>query len=137
MNRVQDVKKLVAMLAERNLPEARDPLTNQRPWGSYAVISKGRGWQVKVIEVLPHQKMSLQLHHQRDEHWIVIEGTAAVVLGDEERTMNVHDHALVPKELRHRIGNPTDRILRIIELQQGDYLGEDDIVRFQDDYGRS
>jgi mannose-1-phosphate guanylyltransferase/mannose-6-phosphate isomerase len=136
MNRVQDVKKLVAMLAERGMPEVRDPLTNHRPWGSYTIVSKGRGWQVKFIEVLPHQRMSLQLHHERDEHWIVIEGTASVVLGDEERTMQVHDQAFVPRELRHRIGNSTDRMLRIIELQQGDYLGEDDIVRFQDEYGR-
>ena len=137
MSRVQDVKKLVALLAARGFPEVKDPLTNTRPWGSYTVVSKGKGWQVKLIEVLPHQKMSLQLHHRRDEHWIVIEGAASVVLGDEQRTMRLHDHALVPRELPHRIGNATDRVLRIVELQQGEYLGEDDIVRFEDDYGRA
>ena len=78
----------------------------------------------------------LQLHHRRDEHWIVVEGTASVVIGKETRTMRKNDHALIRRRQKHRIGNPTGRPLRILELQQGDYLSEDDIVRFEDRYGR-
>jgi mannose-1-phosphate guanylyltransferase/mannose-6-phosphate isomerase len=136
MGHVQNVRKLVAMLSARGLPEVTDSPTIHRPWGSFTVISKGPGWQLKLIEVLPHQKMSLQMHRLRDEHWIVMEGAASVVLGDGERTMHENEHALVPKWMKHRIGNESDRILRIVELQQGDYLGEDDIVRFEDIYGR-
>ncbi len=136
MNRGQDIKRLVALLKARGDPEAEQAATTYRPWGSFIVIERGEGYQVKLIDVLPRQQMSLQLHHRRDEHWIVVEGTASVVIGKETRTMRKNDHALIRRRQKHRIGNPTGRPLRILELQQGDYLGEDDIVRFEDRYGR-
>jgi mannose-1-phosphate guanylyltransferase/mannose-6-phosphate isomerase len=136
MSKVQDVKKLVAVLAERGVPEVKDPPTVTRPWGNFTVVAKGPGYQLKVIEVLPNQRMSLQYHHQRDEHWIVMEGTARVVLGDEARDLIQNEHARIPRGLVHRMGNTSERMLRVMELQQGDYLGEDDIVRLEDQYGR-
>jgi mannose-6-phosphate isomerase-like protein (cupin superfamily) len=78
----------------------------------------------------------LQFHHRRDEHWIVMEGTAHVVIGDASRALGANEHARIPRGLVHRMGNETGRLIRVMELQQGDYLGEDDIVRLEDDYGR-
>jgi len=137
MSKVQDVKALVAELAARGMTEVKDTTSTTRPWGNFRVLAKGPGYQLKVIEVLPHQQMSLQYHHHRDEHWIVMEGTARVVVGDSTRALGENEHQRIPRGLVHRMGNETDRPVRVMELQQGDYLGEDDIVRLEDDYGRA
>lgn len=107
-----------------------------RPWGKWIVLDIGPAYIVKRIEVMPHQQLSLQLHHHRSEHWIVISGSAEITIG--ERVFNAPNgtHAFIPLETKHRIVNKTDTSLIFIEIQIGDLLDENDIVRFQDVYGR-
>ncbi|OYT69879.1 MAG: mannose-6-phosphate isomerase [Chloracidobacterium sp. CP2_5A] len=107
-----------------------------RPWGQYAVIDEGLGYKVKRIEVLPGQRLSYQKHAQRDEHWIVVQGCAQVTIDGRERLVRVGEAVDVPTGAAHRIANPSADLLVLIEIQLGEYLGEDDIVRLQDDYGR-
>lgn len=135
--RVQDIKHLVEHLKERGLPEVDGIEASTRPWGSYAVLQEGPGFKVKLLEVRPHQKLSLQLHHHRAEHWVVVEGTARLTRGDEVSDVSASEYFYVPQGTKHRIENATDRLLRILEVQHGAYLGEDDIVRFEDVYGRA
>ena len=136
--RVQDVKHLVAQLKERGFGEVVEGFgENVRPWGSYAVLAEGTGYKVKCLEILPHQKLSLQLHEQRAEHWVVVEGQARLTRGEQTRDYQPSEYLYIPKDTKHRIENATDEVVRIIEVQRGDYLGEDDIVRFEDVYGRA
>ena len=107
-----------------------------RPWGRWTVLGEGDGYKVKRIEVNPGQRLSLQMHHHRSEHWIVVSGTAIVVIGDQVDHIGAQESTFVPAGTSHRIENPGSRPLIIIEIQSGSYLGEDDIVRLQDDYGR-
>ena len=137
LTRVQDVKQLVDHLKQRGLPEAQGFGENQRPWGSYAVLQEGPGFKVKLLEVRPHQKLSLQLHHQREEHWVVVQGRARFTRDDEVGEYVPNDHFHIPQGAKHRIENASDEIVQIIEVQLGSYLGEDDIVRFEDVYGRA
>lgn len=109
----------------------------QRPWGSYQVIDYGDGFKVKRIEIFPGGRLSLQLHHHRDEHWTVVEGCATVIKGEEEKKLAKNHAVFIPREVCHRLCNDTDSLCIIIEVQMGDYLGEDDIVRLQDSYNRS
>ena len=136
-SRSQDVKKLVEELKRRGAPEHLEHLTIHRPWGSYTVLEEGPGYKVKRITVLPGGRLSLQLHHQRSEHWVVIRGTARVTCGSEVFDLETGKSVGIPKETQHRLENVKDVPLEIIEVQNGPYLGEDDIVRFKDDYGRS
>ena len=136
-SRSQDVKKLVEELKRRGAPEHLEHLTIHRPWGSYTVLEEGQGYKVKRITVLPGGRLSLQLHHQRSEHWVVICGTARVTCGSEVFELETGKSVGIPKETQHRLENPGNVPLEIIEVQNGPYLGEDDIVRFQDDYGRN
>ncbi|MEC4674638.1 MAG: cupin domain-containing protein, partial [Nitrospirota bacterium] len=136
-SRSQDVKKLVEELKRRGAPEHLEHLTIHRPWGSYTVLEEGPGYKVKRITVLPGGRLSLQLHHQRSEHWVVIRGTARVTCGSEVFDLETGKSVGIPKETQHRLENVNDVPLEIIEVQNGPYLGEDDIVRFKDDYGRS
>ena len=110
--------------------------TEMRPWGRWTVLGEGDGYKVKRIEVNPGHRLSLQMHHHRSEHWIVVSGTAKVVIGDQVEHIGVQESTFVPAGTTHRIENPGPRPLIIIEIQSGLYLGEDDIVRLQDDYGR-
>ncbi len=135
--RSQDVKKVVEILKKQGAPEHLEHRTVFRPWGSYTVLEEGPGYKVKRVTVNPGGRLSLQLHHQRSEHWVVIAGTAKVTCGDREFTLGVGQSTGIPKETRHRLENPGTDTLHIIEVQNGPYLGEDDIVRFKDDYGRS
>ena len=137
LRRVQDIKHLVEHLKEHGMPEADGSGATMRPWGSYAVLQEGPGFKVKILEVHPHHKLSLQLHHHRAEHWVVVEGTARLTRGEEVSDLSASEYFYIPQGTKHRIENPTDRVLRIIEVQHGAYLGEDDIVRFEDVYGRA
>lgn len=136
INHAQDVRKVVDVLRKRGAEEQLSPLTVNRPWGSYTVLESGPGYKIKRIEVLPGARLSLQLHHHRSEHWIVVEGLARVTRNDDIYDVKTHESTYIPKGARHRIQNPRESPLTIIEVQNGHYLGEDDIVRFQDDYGR-
>ena len=109
---------------------------DRRPWGSYTVLEEDRGFKVKRIEVLPGKRLSYQKHAQRAEHWFIVEGTAKVTLDDEEITVRAGEAIDIPIGAAHRVENPGEGNLVFIEVQRGSYLGEDDIVRLQDDYGR-
>lgn len=135
-SRAQDVKKIVEVLKRQKAPEHLEHLTVFRPWGSYTVLEEGAGFKVKRVTVNPGGRLSLQLHHQRSEHWVVIAGTARVTRGDEVFDLQVGMSTAIPVETKHRLENPGAETLHIIEVQNGPYLGEDDIVRFKDDYGR-
>ena len=110
---------------------------DSRPWGSYTVLEEDRGFKVKRIEVLPGKRLSYQKHAQRAEHWFVVEGTAKVTLDGEEITVRAGEAIDIPIGAAHRVENSDEGNLVFIEVQRGSYLGEDDIVRLQDDYGRS
>ncbi|MDR3581102.1 MAG: phosphomannose isomerase type II C-terminal cupin domain [Oryzomonas sp.] len=108
----------------------------ERPWGSYVVLDESANYKIKRIEVNPGQRLSLQKHHHRSEHWIVVSGIAKVTRGDEEFFVNVNESTFIPIGKNHRLENPGKIPLVIIEVQNGEYLNEDDIVRFDDDYNR-
>ncbi len=110
---------------------------DRRPWGSYTVLEEDRGFKVKRIEVLPGKRLSYQKHAQRAEHWFVVEGTAKVTLDGEDITVRAGEAIDIPIGAAHRVENSDEGNLVFIEVQRGSYLGEDDIVRLQDDYGRT
>ncbi len=110
--------------------------SDERPWGRYEVLEEREGYKVKRLEVKPGARLSLQRHSRRAEHWVVVYGTADVVCGDRELQLKQGEHIHIPPETNHRLGNSSDRHLALIEVQLGDYLGEDDIVRLEDDYKR-
>lgn len=111
-------------------------LAETRPWGCWTVLEEGEGYKVKRIEISPGHRLSLQLHKHRSEHWIVVAGTAMVTIGDRTSVVLTQESTFVPVGTLHRIENRGPHPLTIIEIQNGAYLGEDDIVRLQDDYGR-
>lgn len=135
-SRAQDVKKIVEILKQQQAPEHLEHLTVQRPWGSYTVLEEGPGFKVKRVTVNPGGRLSLQMHHQRSEHWVVISGTARVTRDQEAFDLHVGESTAIPVKTKHRLENPGKETVHIIEVQNGPYLGEDDIVRFKDDYGR-
>jgi len=135
-DRVQEVKDLVAELTRRDHQESREHPTVERPWGSYTVMQTGPGYKVKQVVVAPGQRLSLQLHHRRAEHWVVVQGEARVTIGQEVKTVAPNESVYVPVETRHRLENPGDEPLVLIEVQTGAYLEEDDIVRLADDFWR-
>jgi mannose-6-phosphate isomerase len=110
--------------------------TETRPWGSFTTLEEGVGYKIKRIEVNPGHRLSLQMHHHRSEHWIVLSGTAKVTRGDTVELLESNQSTYVPQCTVHRLENPGVIKLVIIEVQNGEYLGEDDIIRFQDDYSR-
>ncbi len=111
--------------------------TELRPWGSFTILEEGRGHKIKRIEVKPGHRLSLQMHYHRSEHWIVVSGTAMVTCDDREEILHSNQSTYVPACTKHRLENPGIIPLVIIEVQNGEYLGEDDIVRFEDDYARN
>jgi mannose-1-phosphate guanylyltransferase/mannose-6-phosphate isomerase len=133
---VQDVKGLVARIKAQHSPEADEHRKVRRPWGFYDSIDHGDRFQVKRIVVDPGSRLSLQLHHHRAEHWVVVRGTAMVTRGEERFLLSENESTFIPLGVRHRLENPGKVPLEIIEVQSGSYLGEDDIVRFDDAYGR-
>jgi mannose-1-phosphate guanylyltransferase/mannose-6-phosphate isomerase len=136
-NRAQDVKRIVTRLRSLGRPEADNHTVVHRPWGSYETIALGGRFQVKRIIVKPRQKLSLQMHHHRAEHWIVVCGTARVTCGEREFLLGENESTYIPLGSRHRLENPGSIALELIEVQSGSYLGEDDIVRLEDVYGRA
>jgi len=135
-DRVQDVKKLVTRLKEAGRYEHSLHREVFRPWGSYDSIENGERFQVKRLKVKPGATLSLQMHHHRAEHWIVVSGTARITRGEEVFLLEENQSTYIPIGVKHRIENPGMIPLHIIEVQSGSYLGEDDIVRFDDRYGR-
>jgi len=133
----QSVKHVVERLRKEDHSAAQHHLKVHRPWGSYTVLEDGDDCKVKRLTVKPGGILSLQKHHRRSEHWTVVHGTAKVRVGDEEKLLNCNESTYIPTDTLHRLENPTDRDLHLIEVQCGDYFGEDDIVRLEDVYGRS
>ena len=110
---------------------------DRRPWGTFTVLDEGKGFKVKRIEVLPGKRLSYQKHAKRAEHWVVVQGTARVTLDDRQLIITAGDAVDIAVGAAHRVESASDETLIFIEVQRGDYLGEDDIVRLQDDYGRT
>jgi mannose-1-phosphate guanylyltransferase/mannose-6-phosphate isomerase len=135
--RTQDVKKVVEQLKAQGRSVAGSHRKVHRPWGWYDSIDAGERFQVKRIVVRPGASLSLQMHHHRAEHWVVVRGVAQVTRGDETFLLNENESTFIPVGRTHRLANPGKLALEIIEVQSGSYLGEDDIVRFEDSYGRT
>ncbi len=134
--RVQDVKELVALLKKSGRSESSWHREVFRPWGSYDSIDNGERFQVKRLSVKPGGVLSLQMHHHRAEHWIVVQGTARITCNDKTFLLSENESTYIPIGATHRIENPGKMPLHIVEVQSGSYLGEDDIVRYEDNYGR-
>ncbi|MBP2641434.1 MAG: algA [Firmicutes bacterium] len=132
----QNMKDLVTELTRQGRKEAAENTTMYRPWGSYTIMGEGKGYKMKKIRVTSGQKLSLQLHYHRSEHWVVIGGTAKVTVDQTETMVHRNESIYIPPSTKHRLENPGKMPLEIIEIQNGDYLEEDDIVRFEDCYGR-
>lgn len=135
-NKVQDVKKVFDELKSKNSDLHLIHKTVFRPWGFYTCIEGGEGYLIKKIQVNPKQKLSIQMHNHRSEHWVVISGNAKVILEDKEYILEPGQSIDIPLQAKHSLQNPFDTELSIIEVQKGDYIAEDDIVRFEDMYGR-
>jgi mannose-1-phosphate guanylyltransferase len=135
--RAQDVKTIVGLLEREGAPESKAHRRIYRPWGSYDGITEGERWQVKKIVVNPGASLSLQMHHHRAEHWIVVKGTALVEKDGVEELLGENQSTYIPLGCKHRLSNPGRIPVEMIEVQSGAYLGEDDIRRFEDRYGRS
>ncbi len=136
-NQAQEVKAIVCQLEKEGRIEKNLHRKVYRPWGWYDSIEEGKGFKVKRIEVKPGASISLQMHHHRAEHWIVVQGTAQITNGDKVLTLTENESTYIPLGQKHRLHNPGKSPLQIIEVQSGNYLGEDDIIRFDDQYGRS
>jgi mannose-1-phosphate guanylyltransferase/mannose-6-phosphate isomerase len=134
--RAQDLRQIVETLRQENCTEIEQNRTVQRPWGSYRSIDAGARFQVKHILVNPGASLSLQMHHHRAEHWVVVNGMAQITRGDETFLLGENESTYIPLGIKHRLENPGKSPLSLIEIQSGSYLGEDDIVRFEDKFGR-
>ena len=135
-DKAQELKQLVGAMQAAARAEPEQHTRVLRPWGGYEVICGAPGYQVKRLFISPGQRISLQEHKHRSEHWVVIKGTAMVTRGEKTFPLEVNESTFIPPGVRHRLENRTDDTLELIEVQVGDYLGEDDIVRFDDDYNR-
>ena len=132
----QNIKEIVSLMQERGFNEAQNHKVVYRPWGSFLSIENGDTWQIKKIEVNPGASLSLQMHYHRSEHWVVVSGTAKTEIGGFEKVIGPNESVYIPLGVKHRLSNPTKFPLILIEVQSGNYLGEDDIKRFEDKYGR-
>jgi mannose-1-phosphate guanylyltransferase/mannose-6-phosphate isomerase len=130
------VKDVVDMLSAEGRREASEHTTTYRPWGSYTVLEDGPRYKIKRIVVNRGERLSLQMHYHRSEHWVVIKGAAKVQIGDIEKHVHENESVYIPKSTLHRLENPGKVPLEIIEVQNGEYVEEDDIVRVSDQYGR-
>ncbi len=135
-NHSENVKKAVGILKKKKLEQASNSLYDYKPWGNFEILSRGKNFQVKKIQVYPNCKLSLQSHQYRSEHWVIVEGKAKVTLGKQTIYLLQNESIFINAGIKHRLENVTKNILTIIEVQTGSYLGEDDIVRFEDDYKR-
>ncbi|MCP9808584.1 mannose-1-phosphate guanylyltransferase/mannose-6-phosphate isomerase [Cyanobium sp. HWJ4-Hawea] len=136
-DRAQEIKGIVGQLERSGAPESKAHRRIYRPWGHYDGVTEGERWQVKKIEVKPGASLSLQMHHHRAEHWIVVKGTAVVEKDGSQELVGENQSTYIPLGCKHRLSNPGQIPVQLIEVQSGPYLGEDDIVRFEDRYGRT
>jgi len=136
-DRVQDVRLVVDALKALGSPEVTQPKVSLRPWGSWTTLLKGSGYQIKLLEIKPGARPSLQRHRYRSEHWVVLAGAAIVTRDDKQVEVHVDESIFIPMGMVHRIENCGEVPLQVIEVQAGEYLGEDDIVRIEDDWGRN
>jgi mannose-1-phosphate guanylyltransferase len=136
-SQAQNVKTVVKQLEAEGSPEGKAHRKIYRPWGAYTGVVEGTRWQVKRISVKPGASLSLQMHHHRAEHWVVVRGTAVVERDGQEQLIGENQSTYIPLGCKHRLSNPGRIPVEMIEVQSGEYLGEDDIVRFEDRYGRS
>ncbi len=134
--RAQEVKEVVNVLKKKGYTEHEIHRTVERPWGSYTLLETGEGYKIKKIRVEPRKRLSLQLHHHRSEHWVVISGMARVTRGEEIVDIGINQSTYIPRGVKHRLENPGETPLEIIEVQNGEYVEEEDIVRFEDDFQR-
>jgi mannose-1-phosphate guanylyltransferase/mannose-6-phosphate isomerase len=134
--RAQEVKEVVSVLKKKGFIEHQEHRTVQRPWGTYTVLENGDGYKIKKIRVEPGKRLSLQMHHHRSEHWVVISGVARVQRGEEIVDIALNQSTYIPRGVRHRLENAGETPLEIIEVQNGEYVEEEDIVRFEDDFQR-
>jgi mannose-1-phosphate guanylyltransferase / mannose-6-phosphate isomerase len=132
----QSVKEMVALLKDKKRKEVDEHTTTYRPWGKYTILEESEHYKIKKITVNPGATLSLQKHKKRSEHWVVVKGVAQVRIGEEDVEVKENQSAYVPKGVVHRLGNTGAKPLEIIEVQNGDYVGEDDIERLEDNYGR-
>ena len=135
-NQSENIKKIVSELQMKNIKEANSHKKGFRPWGFYETILEDKRWQVKIIHVKPGAQLSLQMHHHRSEHWVVVKGTAEVEIDENKLILSENESTYIPLGSTHRLSNPGKIPLELIEVQSGSYVGEDDIVRFEDKYGR-
>ncbi len=135
-SRTEEIKQLVADVQKTHPHLTETHLTVHRPWGTYTVLEEGVNFKIKRIVVNPGASLSMQMHHHRSEHWVVVSGQAKITNGESEITLEHNQSTYIPKLHRHRLQNPSSEPLQIIEVQCGEYVGEDDIVRFEDTYGR-
>ena len=133
----QNIKNLVSTLDKKGFKESKEHKKIFRPWGFYISVIEDSKWKLKEILVKPGQKLSLQMHHRRSEHWIVVNGSAKVQIDQKIFILNENQSCYIPQGSKHRLSNEEKIPLKIIEVQIGSYLGEDDIIRFEDKYGRS
>jgi len=133
-DKTQDVKKLVEKLKLLKRKEHQVHLTERRPWGSFTILQEGLGFKIKLIEIAAHKRLSLQQHKRRAEHWVVVSGIAKVISGTKTSLVNSNQSIYISKGKKHRLENTANQPLRIVEVQTGSYLGEDDIERFEDDF---
>ena len=136
-NCTQDIKNLVDYLRANKFKEATENKKVYRPWGLYESIAEGKNWQVKRLEINPKGKLSLQMHNHRAEHWVIVAGKAKIEIDGKISILKTNESIFVPLGKKHRLTNPTEEVLELIEVQSGTYLEEDDIVRFDDIYGRN
>ena len=132
----QNIKEILQKLKNKNIKESTEHRKKFRPWGSYTTLVEDLLWKVKKIVVYPNQSLSLQSHKHRSEHWIAVNGTAKIEIDNNIYLLEKNQSAFIPKESKHRLSNPNNVPLTLIEVQNGNYLEEDDIIRFEDDYGR-
>ena len=135
--RSREIGDIVKSLTAEGRDEAQTHSLVKRPWGSYIVLAEGPGYKVKRIEVKKGAQLSLQYHDHRSEHWVVVSGVASVTINGNEQDLSVNQSVYVPLRAHHRLANRTEEAVEIIEVQIGDYLGEDDIFRLEDQYGRT
>ena len=134
--KTQEVKKLVGLMKSLNRKERIVHLTERRPWGSFTVLQEGTGFKIKLIEISARKRLSLQRHKNRAEHWVVVSGVAKVTSGTKVSLVRSNESIYISKGKKHRLENTLSQPLRIVEVQTGNYLGEDDIERFEDDFKR-
>ncbi len=135
-SKAEKVKDIVNELKLKKIPEGQEHKKIYRPWGNYKSITESENWKIKIIEVYPGQSLSLQKHKHRSEHWVVVKGVAKVEIDNKKLLLKENESTYIPLGAKHRLSNSNNELLKLVEIQSGSYLGEDDIIRFDDIYGR-